>query len=530
MLGIPTMALRRIARLLALSSSCSSRVFAALGRAPAVGVAKVDNTSRQRNSLTSAPRRLVPGGVALVAALVATVFGSERDAHASGYLTARYGSDQGTPATPNPYAVYFNPAAMGGSKGTEVVIDVSLVLRQASYVREGAALSHGDNPNSLGDSSYQAANTGKGTLLNLLALPYLGVTSDLGTKSLRVGGAFYIPYGGMAVWDKKPETVGVPGSFNGPQRWHNISGTILAMHTTLAASYTIEPLNLSIGANVSGIFHTVSTVRARNVDDTDNTLDRTGRIAEGRSYLSAQAFNMTMSGGLYWATRDQKLKLGLSYTAPPGFGETRMRGDLTQQLGTSAVATESQKIDFLQSYPDIIRFGTAYRINQKWEVKGDFEYVRWGLFKRQCVVLSGAKCETNDDGSPVSDAASKDIVLNLKRDWKDAIGLRIGPSYFLSPDVELFGSVGFTTPAVPKATIDAGTIDSFRLYGALGARVDVSKRLTLAASYNHIFFLPVDNTGQSIYAKNKVPSRSPGADGRYNSQIGMLNVNATIKF
>lgn len=481
------------------------------------------------SSLSSSGRRaLVGAGVALGLLLSAT-----KDANASGYLTARYGSDQGTPATANPYAVYYNPAAMGGTKGTQVVVDVSLVLRQASYLRDTTALSPGGNvPESANDpnSPYFQSNTGKGTLLNLLALPYIGATTDFGTKSFRGGAAFYIPYGGMATWDKKDGVAGVPGSTDGPQRWHNISGTILSMHGTLAASYTIEPINLSIGANVSAVYNTVSTVRARNADDTDATVGNDGRISEGRSYLTADNVNMTAAAGLYWSTRNEKLRLGLSYTAPPGFGESRLSGELTQQLGTSAVATDSQKIDFLHNLPDIVRFGVGVRLHPKWDLKADFEYVRWSLYKRQCVVLQGQECLTNDDGSAVNDEASKNIVLNLKRDWNDAVGLRIGPSFFATPDLELFGSLGFTTPAVPKATIDAGTIDAFRLYAALGAKYEVSRHLSLAASYNHIYFLPVDNVGQSVYAKNLVPSRSPGADGKYNSQIGMLNVNATIKF
>jgi len=482
-----------------------------------------------RSSSTSSFGRRALVGAGLTLGLLAAT----NDAHASGYLTARYGSDLGNPTGANPYAVYFNPAAMGGTKGTQVVVDMSIVLRQASYLRDSTALSPGGTtPEAAQDanSPYFLSNTGKGTLLNLLALPYIGATSDFGTKSFRGGAAFYIPYGGMATWDKKPGTAGVPGSTDGPQRWHNISGTILAMHGTLAASYTIAPLNLSIGANVSGVFHTVSTVRARNADDTDAVIGPDGRITEGRSYLTAQGLNMTAAGGLYWATRDDRLRLGLSYTAPPGFGETRMSGELTQQLGTSAVATEAQKIDFLQSYPDIIRFGVGVRLHPKWDLKADFEYVRWGLFKRQCVVLQGQQCLTNDDGSAQSNDASKNIVLNLKRDWNDAIGMRVGPSYFATPDLELFGSLGFTTPAVPKSTIDAGTIDAFRIYAALGAKYDVSKHLAVSASYNHIFFMQVNNIGQSVYAKNVVPSRSPGADGKYNSQIGMLNLNATIKF
>ena len=38
------------------------------------------------------------------------------------------------------------------------------------------------------------------------------------------------------------------------------------------------------------------------------------------------------------------------------------------------------------------------------------------------------------------------------------------------------------------------------------------------------------STGVSVYAKNLQPSRSPSAEGKYSSTIGMLNANATLTF
>jgi len=82
------------------------------------------------------------------------------DAAASGYLTARYGSDDGTPAMANAYAIYFNPGALGGTKGTTITGDVSAVVRWASYERTTDALSPSD-PNSKNDPAYVSANTGR---------------------------------------------------------------------------------------------------------------------------------------------------------------------------------------------------------------------------------------------------------------------------------------------------------------------------------------------------------------------------------
>src|SRR6478609_7306262 len=103
------------------------------------------------------------------------------DAHASGYLAARFGADHGTPAMANAYAVYFNPAAMGGTgSGTQLVLDGTVLLRQVSYFRPTDALSPSPS-NSGGDALYRSANTGQAKLGNVLALPYIGFVSGLGT-------------------------------------------------------------------------------------------------------------------------------------------------------------------------------------------------------------------------------------------------------------------------------------------------------------------------------------------------------------
>jgi long-chain fatty acid transport protein len=141
---------------------------------------------------------------------------SVREAHASGYLTARFGSDHGSPAAPNPYAVYFNPAAIGGIEGTQIVGDLSLGVRSVTYDRGNDALSP-SSPSLANDPQYVAANTGRAKLLNVVPLPYLGAASDLGTKNLRVGYALYVPFGGMADWHKRTATDYAPGAYDGPQ-------------------------------------------------------------------------------------------------------------------------------------------------------------------------------------------------------------------------------------------------------------------------------------------------------------------------
>ena len=188
-----------------------------------------------------------------------------------------------------------------------------------------------------------------------------------------------------------------------------------------------------------------------------------------------------------------------------------------------------KKIDFVQTYPDIVRLGASYLLpGDKVELRADGEFVRWSVFDRQCVVEPGKACETNADGS--SAVGPTDIVLNLPRNWNNAGGFRAGAAYFLDPSFELFGSTAFTTSAVPKRTIDASTIDSFRLYFTAGLRKSFGDHWALAGSYTHIAFVPVSTNGENRNDQLVSPSKSPSADGRYYSQIGFFNMNASYTF
>lgn len=468
-------------------------------------------------------------GGALGVSLATTVALVSPSARASGYLTARFGADHGTPAAPNPYAIYFNPAALGGMKGTEVVLDMSLAIRQATYERTENALSP-SSTSLLSNQNYRNANTGKAKLTNVIPLPYVGFASDLGTEDLRVGAAVYVPYGGLAEWGKNEAWSGVsfaPGAVDGVQRWHNISGQILAIHGTAAVAYRFPRARLSIGANVSIVHHTVSTVRARNLDGSDDLQTAGGSLKEGRSYIDASGNNLAAAIGLYWEPiEDGSLKLGLSYTSQPGFGTTRMSGELRQQFGTDAQVATPTPIDFLQTYPDVVRLGMAYKLTPTVEARLDGEYVRWSVFERQCVVNEGAECNVDAAGRQPPTGR---VILNIPRNWQDAIGVRGGAGWWLNDDLELFASAAVTTSAVPKTTIDVSTIDSTRLYGTLGARYAFTKRFALAGSYNHIYFLPVD-TSESKHFEFEAPSKSPSSNGRYESTIYFVNVNATLAF
>jgi long-chain fatty acid transport protein len=457
-----------------------------------------------------------------------------RPARASGFATSQFGSDHGQPALGNTYAVYFNPGALAGAHGTEITADGVLAVRSMEYTRSVSALSPsstdlGTNP------TYVNANTGKATLINVLAAPFLGFATDFGHSSFRLGVASYIPFGGALSWNKNDVYAGqsvAPGAYDGPQRWAAITASTASFYQTLALAYRFEGARLGIGISGSLIRTTLADVVARNGDGSDDVVGASGGIAEGRAHLDVSGLQFGAAAGVYWeATRDGRLRFGASYTSQPNFGAMRLKGNFREQLGGEAVQAPPVPADLVQSYPDIVRAGMAWRVVPEAELRLDATWERWSRFKNQCVVTSGQECNIAGDGSDSSIAAggSTPIFVNIPRNWKDTVRARLGAAYWIVPETEVFGSFAYETPPVGKGNIDALTFDSTRLYGTLGVRHAFTRSLAAAFSYTYVYFVPVTVT-DSNYPNYQPPSRWPSANGDYSSELYLFDAAISYTF
>jgi len=462
-------------------------------------------------------------------------------AGATGYLTARFGADHGSPAIANAYAVYYNPAALGGINGSSLSLDAAILWRMATYDRADSALTPSAgtadaycaklSPTTCAE--YKGSNTGESKLNNVAALPYLGYATDFGGSDFHLGAAAYVPFGGSADWGRNgyyKDSVTTPGGYDGSQRWATISGKIQALYATLAASYTLRDARLSVGANVSFIHQAVQTVRARNTDGTDDTRATDfDRFQEGRSLLDVKGNQIGAAVGVYWEPlADRSVTLGASYTSQPGFGQSRLSGDLYFTGGTSvAETTPTGPVDLLQSFPAVWRGGGTWKVDadKKWELRSDFVFAQWSVFDKQCIVKVGSDCELNADGSQKGNG----VVVNIPRNWKNAWGVKVGAAHYLNKDVELFGSLGYTTPAAPSTTVDAGTIDNTRYTAGFGGKFAVTDHLAIATSAAFVYFKPLTVT-DSIYGLQKGESKSPSANGSYTQIVPIFDLNANYTF
>ncbi len=454
---------------------------------------------------------------------------------ASGFLTDQFGSDHGSAAQGNAYAVYFNPAAMAGAPSTDITVDGVFAARSVTFNRSAPLSPGGGQTGSANanNATYTSANTGQATLFNVLGAPFIGSVLDFGGSKFRLGIASYIPFGGQVSWDKRPEFSNypaAPGAYDGPQRWASISAQTSSIYGTVAAAYRIEPLHLGIGASVSIIRTGVIDTRARNSDGTDDVIAANGGIAEGRSYLNVSGIQVGAGAGLYWEP-SSKLHFGASYTSSPNFGTMRLKGNFKELLGQAGPGQNpetSRDVDLLQAYPDVIRVGGTWRVVPEAELRLDVTWQRWSQFKNQCIVQSGAPCDVTPNVTATGSSAS-DVILNLPRNWKDTVRARLGGAYWVQPQTEVFASFAFETSPVDDKDQDPLLFDSTRLYGTLGVRYAFTPHLFGSLAYTYVYFVPVTVT-DSAYGQYKFPSNSPNENGSYSQELYLFDAALSYVF
>jgi len=452
------------------------------------------------------------------------------EAAASGFAVARFGGTHGNPTEANPTAIYYNPGGLGLIDRTQIMLDVNWAYRTASYERSPNAVGRpSDTPGNNADAI--AANTGEGTLSNLVYSPMVGVATDFHLDlPFAVGLGFYAPFGGSAEWDRNDGVAGYPGSADGAQRWYTIDGTQRTLAISLGAAYVIESARVSIGAAGNLYMSEINTVRARTASGFD-TLESGGFVVEGRSQVEGSSTDFGLGVGVLWETLPDRLWIGASYQSRPNFhGRMTLEGTLRNYFPPNR---DENEVVITQTLPDIIRLGARFRPIPKVELRLFGDLTMWSAFEHQCIIessrLDGADphefCRTDPDGNGRLANPDNNVVLNLERRWNNAAGIRLGGSYFLSDRVELFGDVGFDGNAVPDETLEPALFDMNKVSAGVGGQFRLHRNVSIALSGTNIFYMERDTNGvptANNYAVGS-PSIQPSSEGVYRQNIFVVN-------
>lgn len=436
-------------------------------------------------------------------------------AHAAGFASARFGGEHGNVLSINPTALYFNPAGIAWSKGITLFADVSVALRHATYEHQ-QSLAPTDLPEPAGG---EGANYGEASLFNAFAGPMAGATFKLG--DLALGAGFFVPFGGRASWDQNERFEGTayPQAADGVQRWFLIEGKITFIYLGVGAAYKLGPV--AIGATGNLILSSIGNVLDKTPLN-DNGLDPTNIV---RTHLDVSGTLGSFGIGAMVEALPEQLWFGLSYQAQPGLGPMALDGVLKRETTGGSI---KDKVTLHQALPDIVRAGARYRLSPKVELRLFGDYTRWSLMKTQCLGLLDKPCVVDAAGEAIPESGT---VTNLRRNLDDTFGVRLGASYFMSQDLELFGGTGVESASMPDATLDPSLMDATTLALSLGARFALFETWLVAASYTHIQAFNRDTTG---WSELSLPlggvTKRLDSGGLYTQWIGVLNTNVTKTF
>ncbi|MCB9507719.1 MAG: outer membrane protein transport protein [Myxococcales bacterium] len=474
------------------------------------------------------PRALRPAAALVTLAIASPCL-------ASGISVARFGGAHGNPTETNPYSLYYNPAGLAGVNGFELSLDVNWAQRNATYDRPAAVVGSQDETNI-------AVNSGEGSVSNFIYSPMIGFATDFGTDiPFGIALGFFAPFGGQSVWDEVDPVEGVPGAFDGPQRWYVTEGTIRTLAFTLAGGYEIEKIRLSLGLAANLYISEIDTIRARTVFGSDDI------GSEGRSLVDASTTELGLGLGLLWEPVEDRLWVGFSYQSAPGFdGDQALEGDLINSFPPNAGEAEDTLIT--SHAPDILRLGVRYRANRASvddagtpeplaEVRLFGDLTRWSRMTDQCILGGEAVdaanpheyCAINSDGSLVTDD-NVGIVQNLHRGWNDAAGFRLGGSYWVAPAAELQLDVGYDGNAIPDETLEPALMDFRKATLGIGGRFQVAKPLAIGILATNVFYFERDTSDVDTAEALVSPSRQPSSAGVYNQNVFLVNTNLDFTF
>lgn len=442
----------------------------------------------------------------------------QRRADGAGFSSQTFGGEHGNVVETNPTALYYNPGGLGFSDKTSIGLYGSLAMRSATWTHPQAA---DDYPDPAGA---QGADTGKATLFNVFGGPSVAASTHI-SKDLVVAAGIFAPFYGLSHWDKNQAFAGstkYPQAVDGVQRWFAVDGRVEVLYFSVGSAYRLGPL--SFGASANFISSSFSLSQARNVGGAGKpNVDE-----EGRADLDVHGYEGSFAAGIQVEAIPGQLYLGASYQAQPGLGPLALDGDLT-------VAPPGQKqthfsVSLHQSLPDVIRAGARFwPRSHRWELRLFGDYTRWGVLVSQCIAEHGGACAVEANGAASTGTGDATVLGNIRRNWKDTWGLRLGASYWVAPAVETFVGAGYETAAVPAATMAPDIPDADNVLLAVGGRFALTEDLFLGVSYTHIQYLNrnVSTTASTLATSpSGVPYVYPTVEGNggglYTQWIGLF--------
>jgi long-subunit fatty acid transport protein len=447
---------------------------------------KLDGQGARRAAGGAERPAAVYGRIGACALALGTILGAAAPAWASGITLGRFGGVYGHPNADGGLAMYWNPARISVRPGWFATVDATLVRRTASY----------DRVTDIEGPGVAETNTGRATIGTTAILPYIALGGTVDLNRVRLGFAVggHPGFGGTAAWDKNYDTPSeYPGGVDGPQRWSGITSSFILLHGVAATSMTLVDHGLSFGAALTVATADVSTIRARNVNRTEQPLDERGRIQEGRVAYEGSGTALALNVGASWDS--DVVTVSAHYRS--GYN-LALEGEARQAYGTQPPIRGGANLDF--PTPHVFLTAVTLRFGD-FEITGMTDYALWSRMEANRIFA------VNDP---------PDLLLEIPRNLVDTLSVRAMLGYNVNSRLNLTGMLGIDPSAVPEETMDASLSDAFKVQIGLGLRADINPHFRIHTSYVHDIYSPVI-VRDSIH--------EPRTNGTYRDSRGWLNLS-----
>ena len=445
------------------------------------------------------------GGRALVAAVVAAlvVIARAEGARAAPLEDPFVGGMSFTgPTSPSLAAIYWNPAALGLVRGTQVMLAGTVTYASTTVTRAPI-----DPQTGLPGTPTSTFAPGAATAHDLTQPfqwplgpgAFLGISSDLGGDRFTIGFATYMPY----LQQTKFPLSAPPGTE--PTRYQALQ-VDLRNHALVPALSIRFGGDFRVGVAPGFLF---STGRLTFAEDTalDGLTTSCGGAKCGVENPQAAArydvssgnglgdakFSVTIGGGLYY--RRGNLEVGLAYQSRPvgsAVPGVEVAAEQTTVAAPPAVAaaTPPSNVGALVScptgsttrcvfgdlsyrLPDVWIGGATWKLRPGLELSGTVRWLWLHLHDRIDVRLTG----------PTLEAANVPEHVVIYRGFRDVWDLRGRVSYWFRERVRLGAVLRIETSAVDSSAVNAAAIDGLTVQPIALAEARLAKHLFLAAGY-----------------------------------------------
>jgi long-chain fatty acid transport protein len=477
-------------------------------------------------------RRAVTRGVATVmAASCALLVLAPGSARAGGFYVPEQGARAvgmggAVVAAPGEVTgIFHNPASIATSGLVNAEVGGLLVFPNFTFFRAPA-----NDPFAPPAQSTVTFPASKNTN-RLGAVPFVGVTSNLGVENLGVGVALYVPFGADLSF---PD--------DGSQRNVVTSIALQAIHITPTVAYRFFD-RFSLGAGLSYV-NSSFTLDQRNatpfVLGSPNDFPNPPASSEGPTHIQAtDTLKFGASFGALYSDPDDRFYVGASVMTPTMLN---LRGTVNVQNSNILAMNDAQGNPLPAGQrtdnaainiplPAIGRFGVMVKPVRQVAVEADFNYQAWSSTQTETIYF-----QHHYPLFPQQGAQMNDVVLG--RDYHDTVSLRLGaevtPLDSPATPLKLRAGVLYDQSPIDDRHFDLTTPDSDKwgISGGAGYAIRIGEKtwIGLAASYLHLFYAERDigpGTGSAGTILNKPASSF--YYGVTRASVDILAVSVSLK-